>query len=103
MKSRQRDREAFREHSYWQSYSDMMAALLLIFILMIAITLAIYRQKTNDLEKTRLELSTAQSELDATIEDLELSKAELEKSNEDLASSLAELQQIGRASCRERV
>ena len=53
MKSRQRDREAFREHSYWQSYSDMMAALLLIFILMIAITLAIYRQKTNDLEKTR--------------------------------------------------
>ncbi len=93
MKSRKRDREAFREHSYWQSYSDMMAALLLIFILMIAITLAIYRQKTNDLEQTRLELSTAQSELDATIEDLELSKAELEKSNEDLASSLAELQQ----------
>ena len=93
MKSRKRDREAFREHSYWQSYSDMMAALLLIFILMIAITLAIYRQKTNDLEQTRLELSTAQSELDATIEDLELSKVELEKSNEDLASSLAKLQQ----------
>ena len=76
MKSRQRNREAFREHSYWQSYSDMMAALLLIFILMIAITLAIYRQKTNDLEQTRLELNTAQSELDATIEDLELSKTE---------------------------
>lgn len=93
MKNRQRDREAFREHSYWQSYSDMMAALLLIFILMIAITLAIYRQKTNDLEQTKLELNTAQSELDATIEDLELSKAELEKSNEELASSLAELQQ----------
>lgn len=93
MKNRQRDREVFREHSYWQSYSDMMAALLLIFILMIAITLAIYRQKTNDLEQTKLELNTAQSELDATIEDLELSKAELEKSNEELASSLAELQQ----------
>ncbi len=93
MKNRQRDREAFREHSYWQSYSDMMAALLLIFILMIAITLAIYKQKTNDLEQTKLELNTAQSELDATIEDLELSKAELEKSNEELASSLAELQQ----------
>lgn len=86
MKNRQRDREAFREHSYWQSYSDMMAALLLIFILMIAITLAIYRQKTNDLEQTKLELNTAQSELDATI-------ADLEKSNEELAASLAELQQ----------
>ena len=93
MKNRRRNREAFAEHSYWQSYSDMMAALLLIFILMIAITLTIYRQKTNDLDKTRLELSTAQSRLDETIEDLELSKAELEKSNEELASSLAELQQ----------
>ena len=93
MKNRRRNREVFAEHSYWQSYSDMMAALLLIFILMIAITLTIYRQKTNDLDKTRLELSTAQSKLDETIEDLELSKAELEKSNEELASSLAELQQ----------
>ena len=86
MKNRRRNREAVAEHSYWQSYSDMMAALLLIFILMIAITLAIYRQKTDDLDKTRRELSTAQSELDATI-------ADLEKSNEDLASSLAQLQQ----------
>jgi len=93
MKSRRKNREAFAEHSYWQSYSDMMAALLLIFILMIAITLAIYRQKTDDLDKTRLELSTAQSRLDETIEDLELSKAELEKSNGELESSLAELQQ----------
>ena len=93
MRNRQRDREAFREHSFWQSYSDMMAALLLIFILMIAITLAIYRQKTNDLENTRLALYTAQSELDETIKDLEFSKAELEKSNEELESSLTELQQ----------
>lgn len=93
MKNRRRNREAFAEHSYWQSYSDMMAALLLIFILLIAITLAIYRQKTNDLDRTRLELSAAQSELDATIEDLEFSKAELEKSNVELASSLAELKQ----------
>ena len=93
MRNRRKNREAFAEHSYWQSYSDMMAALLLIFILMIAITLTIYRQKTNDLDQTRLELSTAQSQLDKTIEDLELSKAELERSNEELASSLAELQQ----------
>ncbi len=93
MKNRRRNREAFAEHSYWQSYSDMMAALLLIFILLIAITLAIYRQKTNDLDQTRLELNAAQSELDATIADLALSKTELEKSNEELASSLAELQQ----------
>ncbi len=71
MKNRRRNRKVFAEHSYWQSYSDMMAALLLIFILLIAITLAIYRQKTNDLDRTRLDLSTAQSKLDATIADLE--------------------------------
>ena len=93
MKNRRRGREAFGEHSYWQSYSDMMAALLLIFILIIAITLAIYKQKTTDLENTRLELARAQSQLDQTIADLESSKAEVEKSNEELASSLAELQQ----------
>ncbi|MCI8355608.1 MAG: OmpA family protein [Lachnospiraceae bacterium] len=93
MKNRRRGREAFGEHSYWQSYSDMMAALLLIFILIIAITLAIYKQKTTDLENTRLELDRAQSQLDQTIADLESSKAEVEKSNEELASSLAELQQ----------
>lgn len=86
MRNKRRNREAFAEHSYWQSYSDMMAALLLIFILMIAITLAIYRQKTNDLDRTRLELDTAQSQLDKTIEDLE-------KSNGELETSLAQLQQ----------
>lgn len=86
MRNKRRNREAFAEHSYWQSYSDMMAALLLIFILLIAITLTIYRQKTNDLDRTRLELDTAQSKLDETIEDLE-------NSNEELASSLAQLQQ----------
>ena len=86
MRNKRRNREAFAEHSYWQSYSDMMAALLLIFILMIAITLAIYRQKTNDLDRTKLELDTAQSQLDKTIEDLE-------KSNGELEASLAQLQQ----------
>ena len=93
MRNRQKNREAFAEHSYWQSYSDMMAALLLIFILIIAITLAIYKQKTTDLDKTRLELNEAQARLDLTMDDLEKSRAEIEKSNEELAASLAELQQ----------
>lgn len=92
MKNRKRNREAFAEHSYWQSYSDMMAALLLIFILIIAITLAIYKQKTNDLEMTKLELNAAQEQLELAMVDLENSKLEIEKSNEDLALSLAELQ-----------
>ncbi len=93
MKNKKKTKAVFTEPGYWQSYSDMMAALLLIFILIIAITLAIYKQKTTDLENTRLELDRAQSQLDQTIADLESSKAEVEKSNEELASSLAELQQ----------
>ncbi len=52
MKNKKRSREAFKAPSYWQSYSDMMAALLLIFILIIAITLGIYKQKQADLETT---------------------------------------------------
>lgn len=91
MKSRRRNREAFAEPGYWQSFSDMMAALLLIFILIIAITLAIYKQKTTTLDETEKELKAAQEQLDAAALDLEKSKLEIEKSNEELALSLADL------------
>lgn len=78
-------RAAFEEPSYWQSFSDMMAALLLIFILIIAITLMIYRQKTTDLERTQQELNLAQIEL-------EQFRKDIEASNKELAASLTELQ-----------
>ena len=93
MRAKGKKREAFAEHSYWQSFSDMMAALLLIFILIIAITLAIYKQKTNTLDKTELELNAAKEQLELAMVDLENSRLEIEKSNEELALSLAELKQ----------
>ena len=86
MKDKRRNRETFSEHSYWQSYSDMMAALLLFFILIIAITMAVYRQKTADLAK-------AEAQLELTMEDLEKSKLELEESNAELTLSLTQLQE----------
>jgi len=92
-KSKRKGREAFEEHSYWQSYSDMMAALLLIFILIIAITLAIYKQKTTDLDHARAELALSQESLSEARKDLEEYRTAIEKSNEELAASLAELQQ----------
>lgn len=113
MKNSRKNREPFAENSYWQSYSDMMAALLLIFVLIIAITLAIYKQKTTDLDLARGELeqmqsdlSIAQQELDGATADLEKATADLEQakadledyriaielSNKELADSLAELQ-----------
>lgn len=93
MSNKKRNREAFSEHSYWQSYSDMMAALLLIFILLIAITMMIYKQKTDDLDRTELELNAAKEQLEFTMLNLENSRKELEESNEDLALSLAQLQE----------
>lgn len=85
MKNNRKGRAVFEEPSYWQSFSDMMAALLLIFILIIAITLMIYRQKTVALEATRLELNAAQIEL-------EQFRKDIEASNLELAASLEELQ-----------
>lgn len=92
MKNKRKSRIAFSEHSYWQSYSDMMAALLLIFVLIIAITLAIYRQKTTDLEQTEEVLKTAWRELDEARADLEVYRQEIELSNRELEASLTELQ-----------
>lgn len=86
MKNNRKNREVFREQSYWQSYSDMTAALLLIFVLIIAITLSIYKQKTTDLDQTRIELNSAQADLDKYRE-------EIAKSNQELEDSLAQLQE----------
>ncbi|MBR6770752.1 MAG: OmpA family protein [Lachnospiraceae bacterium] len=100
MKNNRKNRMAFQEHSFWQSYSDMMAALLLTFTLIIAITLSIYRQKTTDLEQTRRELDIAQADLDQSRTELEQyeayleqSQAEIQKSNEELQRTLTELQE----------
>ncbi|MCI6553804.1 MAG: OmpA family protein [Lachnospiraceae bacterium] len=93
MKNNRKNRDAFKEHSFWQSYSDMMAALLLTFVLIIAITLSIYRQKTSDLEQTRVELDRSRSELEQSAADLERYQAEIEKSNQELERSLTELQE----------
>lgn len=92
MRNNQKRRAAFEEPSYWQSFSDMMSALTLIFILIIAITLAIYRQKTTDLERTQVELNAAQQDLEQAKENLEQSRLEIEASNKELEQSLAELQ-----------
>ncbi len=92
MGRRKHKRTAYSEHSYWQSYSDMMAALLLIFILIIAITLMIYRQKTMDLDVTREELSFASEELENARIDLENYRQEIEASNKELEESKKELE-----------
>ena len=93
MKNKKKTKAVFAEPGYWQSYLDMMAALLLIFILIIAITLAIYKQKRTDLEEAQLQLNATKTELEASRADLETSKADLEASEEELRNSLKELEE----------
>lgn len=90
MSRKGRRRASHEEHSYWQSYSDMMAALLLIFILIIAITLSIYRQKTVALEVTQADLDAAKIDLENYRIEIEASKAELENSLMKLQDAYAE-------------
>lgn len=91
--SRRRRSAMSGDHSYWQSYSDMMAALLLIFILIIAITLSIYRQKTLDLEKTQEELNYASMALQEAMIDLDNYRIEIDASKAELEDSYLKLQQ----------
>ena len=92
MRKKRRNKAAYGEESYWQSYSDMMAALLLIFILIIAITLAIYKQKTNTLELTQTELDKASIALKEASDELELAKLDLESYRLEIDASKTELE-----------
>lgn len=92
MRRERRRRTAFADESYWQSFSDMMSALLLVFILIIAITLAIYKQKTTALEITQTELNAASAALALAQLDLENYRLEIEASNSELENSLIKLQ-----------
>ena len=92
MRKNRRNRAAYGEESYWQSYSDMMAALLLIFILIIAITLAIYKQKKTALELTQTELDAASIALKEASAELELAKLDLENYRIEIDASKTELE-----------
>lgn len=92
MRKNRRNKTAYAEESYWQSYSDMMAALLLIFILIIAITLSIYKQKTTALELTQSELDEASIALKEASSELELAKLDLENYRLEIDASKTELE-----------
>ena len=92
MRDNRKERNAFHSPSYWQSYSDMMAALLLIFILIIAITLAIYKQKQTDLEVTQQQLSSTQADLAMSEEELKNYMAQLDDANTKVSMTQEELQ-----------
>lgn len=69
----------------WISYSDMMAALLLLFVLILCVSLYQYfdmlEKKTLELEEQRIILIGQQEELDAKEVKLELAQTELDEKN----------------------
>ena len=63
----QRKPTEFHETSYWQSYSDMMAGVLLMFILIICGTLFVLMQVKNSYDASEIELQQREEELEQAI------------------------------------
>ena len=63
----QRRPTEFHETSYWQSYSDMMAGVLLMFILIICGTLFVLMQVKNSYDASEIELQQREDELEQAI------------------------------------
>lgn len=78
--------------SYWQSYSDMMAALLIIFILIIAITMAIYKQKNIELEDATVSLKMTRDALIDSRNDLDTANEHVALTQEELADAYSKLE-----------
>lgn len=89
-KGRSRARRSGDNGSYWISYSDMMASLLLVFIM--AICLCIYQYynllevKTKELGEQQAALDAAQLTLTQQQTDLETTRVELMGKEEELAA-----------------
>ncbi len=94
---RRRPPEA-EEHNFWQSYSDMMAGLLLTFILIISGALLMLMGVKNSYDESELALAERESQLEAEIleklsyADLsEQQQAQLDEQAEQLAIQAAQL------------
>ena len=69
MAARNRKPTEFHETSFWQSYSDMMAGVLLMFILIICGTLFVLMQVKNSYDASEIELQQREEELEQAIQE----------------------------------
>lgn len=79
---------------YWQSYSDMMAALLLIFILIIAVAFIQVQKKEKEYSVLKEELDKNQLTLNKKEEDLNKKEEELAEIETKLNDAEAQLEKI---------
>ena len=102
-----RKQTEYQEQGFWQSYSDMMAGVLLMFILIICGTLFVLMQVKNSYDASELELQHREEELEQAILEnlgyidltdtqqalLAEQQAQLDKQREELAAAQALLQE----------
>lgn len=67
MARKRRKQTSFQETSYWQSYSDMMAGVLLMFILIVCGTLIVLMQVKNSYDASEIALEEREEQLEAAI------------------------------------
>ena len=86
------------ETSYWLSYSDMMAALLLIFVLIISFTMLQskrqYEEKERELLSQQNVIGEQQEQLEQQKKAMESQKKIVEQQKEQMASQQAQLDKI---------
>lgn len=84
-------RKKSSEHSYWQSYSDMMAALLLMFILVMA---SILLQSAKAYEDKLLDQAQAKAEIDRQLEQLNEQKDKIDSQEQLLNDQQNQIEQL---------
>lgn len=93
MKLRKRKRKDDEETSYWLSYSDMMAALLLVFVLIITFTMLKSQEHVENLEKQKEELTLQQKQVEELLRQNEEKESELSKQQELVNSQQEQLEE----------
>lgn len=81
----------FQETGFWQSYSDMMAGVLLVFILIICGTLFVLMQVKNSYEASELALQAREAELEQTLRENQAYVDLTRTQNEQLLSQQEQL------------
>jgi len=94
MSYRRKKRNEPEELSFWQSYSDMMAALLLVFVLIIATAKFSYDKKTEESAKLQIELEEKEADVERLRLELEQKEDTLKEKEKTLYSQQEQLDRI---------
>ena len=94
MKKLSKYKRTASETNYWQSYSDMMAALLLIFVLIIAVAIVALNSYKDQLAEQNEELLARQELLEKQAEEYLKLKEELEAKQKQIDNIIGVKQEI---------